>query len=135
MVQQHLERFRQKQMKLDELTQPGWEDTADYFRERDQKYGTSALRVPAVAKPQTDEVAATPVPTTIGQHLECHDIIPGITQTPQGTSPPGSSSIRLGSWKPQSYTSISDLAPAVEPDSSLRHNEKPVELISFYPGI
>jgi hypothetical protein len=28
-VQQLLERFRQKQMLLDEFTQPGWEDTAD----------------------------------------------------------------------------------------------------------
>jgi hypothetical protein len=40
-VEQCMERFRQKQMKLDELTQPGWEDAADYFRERDKKYGTS----------------------------------------------------------------------------------------------
>jgi len=32
-VQQQMERFWQKQMKLDELTQPGWEDAADYFRE------------------------------------------------------------------------------------------------------
>jgi len=31
-VQQHMHRFRQKQMKLDELTQPGWGDAADYFR-------------------------------------------------------------------------------------------------------
>jgi len=28
-VQQRMERFRQKPMKLDELTQPGWEDAAD----------------------------------------------------------------------------------------------------------
>jgi hypothetical protein len=40
-VQQRMERFRQKQMKLDELTQPGWEDAADYFRERDKRYGTA----------------------------------------------------------------------------------------------
>jgi len=33
MVQQRMERFRQKQMKLDELTQLGWEDAADFFRE------------------------------------------------------------------------------------------------------
>jgi hypothetical protein len=33
MVQQRMERFQQKQMKLDKLTQPGWEDAADYFRE------------------------------------------------------------------------------------------------------
>jgi hypothetical protein len=31
MVQQHMERFWQKQMALDELTQPGWEDAAHYF--------------------------------------------------------------------------------------------------------
>jgi len=34
-VQQCMERFRQKQMKLNQLTQPGWEDPADYFQERD----------------------------------------------------------------------------------------------------
>jgi len=39
-VQQRMERFRQKVMKLDELTQPGWEDIAEYFRERVKKYGT-----------------------------------------------------------------------------------------------
>jgi len=39
-VQQRMERFRHKQMKLDKLTQPALEDTADYFRERDMKYGT-----------------------------------------------------------------------------------------------
>jgi hypothetical protein len=39
-VQQRMESFRQMQMKLDELTQPGWEDAADYFREHDTKYGT-----------------------------------------------------------------------------------------------
>jgi len=33
MEQQRMERFRQKQMQFDELTQPGWEDAADYFRE------------------------------------------------------------------------------------------------------
>jgi hypothetical protein len=32
-VQQHMERFRQKQMNLDELTQPGWETVADYISE------------------------------------------------------------------------------------------------------
>jgi hypothetical protein len=28
-VQQHMEKFRQKQMKLNKLTQPGWEDAPD----------------------------------------------------------------------------------------------------------
>jgi len=36
-VQQRMETFRQKQMKLDKLTQPRWDDAADYFRERDKK--------------------------------------------------------------------------------------------------
>ena len=39
-VLQPMERCRQKQMKLDELTRPGWEETADYIREGDKKYGT-----------------------------------------------------------------------------------------------
>ena len=30
-VQQRMERFRQKQMKFDELTQPGWENAVEYF--------------------------------------------------------------------------------------------------------
>jgi hypothetical protein len=33
MVQQRMERFREKQLKLDELTQPGWGDAAGYFRD------------------------------------------------------------------------------------------------------
>jgi len=36
-MQQRPERFRQKQMTLNELTQLGWEDAADYFYERDKK--------------------------------------------------------------------------------------------------
>jgi hypothetical protein len=36
-VQQRMERFQQRQMTHDELTQPGWEHAADYFRERDKK--------------------------------------------------------------------------------------------------
>jgi len=52
------------------LTQPGWEDAADYFRERDKKYGKSALRVPAVIQQQTDVVAVIPDPTTIGELME-----------------------------------------------------------------
>jgi hypothetical protein len=40
-VQQRMESFRQNRMNLDELTQQGWEDAADCFREQDKKYGTS----------------------------------------------------------------------------------------------
>jgi len=34
-VQHRMESIRQKQTSLDELSQPGWGDAADYFRERD----------------------------------------------------------------------------------------------------
>ena len=36
-----MDRFRQMQIKLDELTQLGWEDSADYICQRDTKCGTS----------------------------------------------------------------------------------------------
>jgi len=77
-VQQRMEKFRQKQMKLDELTQPRWEDAADYFREKDKVYGTSELMVAAVVQPQTDDDAAVPSPTTFGELMECLEIVPGI---------------------------------------------------------
>ena len=134
-VQQRMERFCQKQMKLDELTQPGWEDAADYFRERDKKYGTAELRVPVVVQPQTDDDASAPPPTTFGELMERLDIVPGISQMPQGTSRPGSSHIQLGSVKPQSNKSIAGLEPAVEPDTSPLLKAKPVEPVSFYPCI
>jgi hypothetical protein len=51
-VQHRMESFWQKQMRLDELTQPGWGDTADSFRERDMKYGMTKLKVPAVGSPK-----------------------------------------------------------------------------------
>ena len=85
-VQQHMERFQQKQMKLDELSQPGWEDAADYFSERDKKYGTFESRVPAVVQPQTNDHAPAPPPTTFGELMERVDFVPGISQMPQGSS-------------------------------------------------
>jgi len=36
-VQQRLEKYQQKELKLDKLTQPGLEDAADYFGERHKK--------------------------------------------------------------------------------------------------
>jgi hypothetical protein len=78
-VQQSMERFQQKLMKLDKLTQPGWEDATDYSSERDEKYGTSALQVPAVVQPQTIEDALAPPPTTLGEDMESLDIVPGIS--------------------------------------------------------
>jgi len=133
MVQQCMESFRQKQMKLDELTQPRWGDAADYFRGRDKKYGTADLMVPVVIQPQTDDDASAPPPTTLGELMERLDIVPGISQMPQGTSRPGSSHIRLGSVKLQSNTTISGLEPATEPDTLPLLKAKPVETVSYYP--
>jgi len=134
-VKQLMERFRQKQMKLDELTQQGWEDAADCFHERDKKYGTSTLRIPAVVQPQTDDDAAAHAPITIRERMEYIYIDPRISQMLQGTFRPGSSDIRLGSGEPQSNMSIFGLPTAAKPHSSLIQNAKPVELVSFYPCI
>jgi len=132
MVQQRVETFRQKQMKFDKLTQPGWEDAADYFRERDKKYGTSELRVPAVVQPQTNDDAPLHPPTTFAELMESVDIVPGISQ---GTSRLGSSHIRLGFVQPQSKSSIPSSEPAAEAESSPLLKAKPVEPVSFYPCI
>jgi hypothetical protein len=115
-VQHRMKRFRQKQMMLDELTQPGWGNTADYFCETDKNYGTAELRVPAVVKPQTDHDVAAPALTTFGELMESLDIVPGRSQMLHGTSRPGSSHMRLGAGKPKSNTSIPGLAPATEVD-------------------
>ena len=86
MVQQGLERYRQKQMMCDKLTQPGWEDAANYCCGRDRKDGKSELLVPAVIQPHTDSDTAAPAPTPFGVLMECLDIVPRISQMPQGTS-------------------------------------------------
>jgi hypothetical protein len=109
-------RFRQKQMKLDELIQLGWEDRANYIRERDKKYGTFQLRVPAVTQSQTNDYTPAPPPTTFEEIMESVDIVPGILKRPQGTSRPGSSHISLGSVKPQSQLSIPCGEPAADPN-------------------
>jgi len=101
MVQQRTEGSLQTQMKLDQLTQLGWEDAADYFRESDKKYSTFHLWVPAVVQPQTDDDTAAPTQTTFRELMECLDIVPGLSQMPQGTSRLGSSHMRLGCVKLQ----------------------------------
>jgi hypothetical protein len=45
-------------MKLDEITQLGWGDAVDYIHERDQKYGTTELKVLAFVKPYTHNYTA-----------------------------------------------------------------------------
>jgi hypothetical protein len=105
-VQQRLKRFPQKQMKPDELSQPGWEDAADYCHERDKKYGTSEFRVPSVGQLPMNDDAPAPPPTTFGELKESLDIVPRISHRPQGTSRPECGHIRLGLVKPQSTSSI-----------------------------
>jgi len=130
-----MEWFQQKQMKPDELTHPGWDYPADNFPERDKKHGTSDLRVPAVVQPHTDDDTALPSLTTVGELLECLDIVPRKFQMLQGTTRPGSCHIRLGSADPQSNTSTPRLV------LSAQHNSSPflivnlVEPLSFYPCI
>jgi len=125
-VQQHMQRFRKKLMNLDELTQPGWEDAADSFRERHKKYSGFELRVPTVVEPQTNDDAPAPPPTTFGEVMQSPDIIRGKLQRPQGTSRQGSSHISLGSVKPQSKLSIQSVEPAAEPNLSTLLKAKPV---------
>ena len=61
-------------------------DAVDYFRERDMKYGTTELKIPAVGKPQEDSTPATPSPTTFEELMQALDIVPGQSQMPQVTS-------------------------------------------------
>jgi hypothetical protein len=132
-VQHHMESFQQKQMRLDELTQPGWGDAANYFRERDMRYGTAELMVPAVVKPQTDSTTATPPPITVGEHMQTPEIVRGKPEMPPVTSRPGRSQMRLGSEKPQSHIFIPVLSPGMATDSIPIQDVNPVEPVSFYP--
>jgi len=74
--QQCMERFWQNRMKRVGWTQRRWEEAADYFRERDNKYGTSETRVPAVDQPPTDGDAAAHARKTFGQLMEYLEIVP-----------------------------------------------------------
>jgi hypothetical protein len=65
-VQHQMESFRQKQMSLEELMQPGWGDAADYVCERDMKYGTTEMKIPAVGQPHQTQLQ----PHHPRQHLE-----------------------------------------------------------------
>lgn len=58
-----------------------------------------------------------------------------ISQILQGTSRPGSSHIRVGSWTPVSDSGIPVHSPATNSDSLSTQNVNPVEPISFYSSI
>jgi hypothetical protein len=64
MVQHHMESFRQYQMRLAKLMQPGCGDAIDYFHGGDMNSWTAELMVLAVMKPQTHPTAAIPLLTT-----------------------------------------------------------------------
>jgi len=132
-VQHCIESFRQKQLRLDELTQPGWGDAANYFGERDMRYGTAELKVPAVVKPQIETTAATPSPITVGEHMQTPEIVRGKSEMPAVTSRPGCSQMRLGSEKPQLHKFIFVLSPGMATDSMPIQDAIPVEPVSFYP--
>jgi hypothetical protein len=88
-------------MTLDELTQPGCGDAANYFCERYMRYGTAELKVLVVVKPQIGTTTATPSPITVREHIQTPEIVRGQSAMQTVTSQPGSSQIRLGSEKPQ----------------------------------
>jgi hypothetical protein len=126
-----MESFQQTQLGLEKLTQPGCGDMADYFRERDTKYGMTKLMVPAIVRPLTDSAAATPLPKTFGELMQTLDIVPGQLQMPQETSRPGSSQMRLGSVKLQSHPDIASLLSHKVAILSQSENRKAVEPVSL----
>jgi hypothetical protein len=117
-VRQRMEKFQQKHMKLDELTQPGWEDASDYYHERDKKYGRYQFRSLEVVQPQTNHDPMAPALMTFGELVECLVIVPRISRMPLGTSRQGSCHIMLCWVKWQSNMRISDFEPTAEPDTS-----------------
>jgi len=97
------------------------------------KYGTTELKVPAVVKPQIDTTAATPLPTTFGEHMQTLDMVRGQSPMTAVTSQPGSSQMRLGSGKPESHQLIAVFWLNEATDSVPIQDAKPVEPASFYP--
>jgi hypothetical protein len=50
------------------------------------KYRMAELIVPAIVKPQTHIIAATPLPRTIEEHIWIWVIMPGNLLIPEGTA-------------------------------------------------
>jgi len=134
-VQHRMESFQQKQMRIDEMTKPGWVDAANSFHERDMKYCTAELKLPAVVKPPIDSTAAKPPLKTFGEHMHTLDDICGQSQMPAVTSRPGCNQMRLGSEKPQLQKLLPKLWPMAAPNLTPIQDAKPVEPMSVYPCI
>jgi Uri superfamily endonuclease len=131
-VRYRMESFRQMQRRLDKLTKLGWWDVANYFGERGMTYGTTEVKVPAVVKPQIDMTAATPYPTTFGEHMRTVDIVCGQLQLSAVTSRPGSRQMRQSSEKTKSQTLIQVLSPDMVPNSTLIHDETLIDTVGFH---
>jgi hypothetical protein len=67
MALQCMEMFWLNHMKLYELTQLGWRNADDILSERDNKYSTSNVRVPAVTKLQLNDDLLEHAHTTFGE--------------------------------------------------------------------
>jgi hypothetical protein len=123
-VQHCMESFWQWQMRFDESTQPGWRDTANDFRERDKKYGTAELQVPAVVKHQIDTTSATPSQSSVSEYIQTLDILRGQSQIQVVTSRPGSCPMGLGLKKPQLNKFIQVFSPDMASSSTLIQDAK-----------
>ena len=99
-VQHRIEQFQLYQLKLAQLTQPGWEDASNYCCERENIYGMTEWKVPALFQPQTEDGAASSALMTYHEPMETIDSVTGEAQMPHETSQPGSIHMRLRSWKP-----------------------------------
>jgi hypothetical protein len=122
-------------MKRGKLTQLGWVDAADYFREQGKKYGTTKFTVPAVVQLPPNDDALAPPPVPFGKLMQSLDIVAGILQRLEGTSPTGTRHIRLCSVKLQSESSIPRCEPTAEPDLSTLLKAKPVQPVCLCLGI
>jgi len=80
-----MESFRQKRIRLHELTFPGWGDAANYFREWDMRYGNAELKVPVGVKPKRDSTTATPSQIMVGESMQTPEIVRGQSEMPAVT--------------------------------------------------
>lgn len=70
------------------MTHPGQRDTADDFgevRQRDMTTVMAYLKVLAIVKPETENIAAAPSLTTFGVHMETINIVLEQLEIVQGT--------------------------------------------------
>jgi len=132
MEQLRIERFWQMQMKLDKLTQLGWQDVAEYCLRSDEMNWSTEINVLAVVNPQTDEVAVVPAPTPFGELMEAADIVTVKLPMRQRIPRPGSSHLRLGSGRPYTNKRIVSCLLHTKLDSSPNKQKKHVGLVTLY---